>query len=238
MAGHSQIVDQDLLPQDLKKRIQQSYDAISQTYTQWTVQEHTPVKLEFLDKLLHLIAKSNTDATNPPLAILELGAGAATPVTEHVLTTLPSAQITANDISSVQIAAGKVNLQRLGFDPGRVDWREGDMMSLSFPAGSFDAAVALYSVIHLPVAEQRVILSRIFDWLRSGGYFLANFSDRPLALVMEKWLDHDKGWMFWHGLGAAQTLEAMREVGFEIVLEERRQEDEHATFLWVIARKP
>ncbi|TLS30190.1 hypothetical protein PpBr36_03862 [Pyricularia pennisetigena] len=222
------------VPQDLKARIKQSYDVISETYADWT-KDHADVKLEFVNKLIDLIP-GRPDAK---LSILELGAGAATPVTEHVLATLPSARVTANDMSSSQVAAGKANLQKLGFGPNRVEWREGDMMALRFPAGTFDATLAFYSIIHLPSDEQRVIMARIFDWLRPGSYLLANFPETALGdAVTQKWLDHEKGWMYWSGLGAEETLRSLKAVGFEIVVEELRREHEHSVFLWVIARKP
>ncbi|TLD31482.1 hypothetical protein PspLS_01764 [Pyricularia sp. CBS 133598] len=225
---------QTTIPQDLKARIKQSYDVISKTYTDWT-KDYAEVKLEFVNKLLDLIPGGH----DAKLSVLELGAGAATPVTEHVLATLRSSHVTANDMSSSQVAAGKANLQKRGFGPDRVEWHEGDMMALQFPDGTFDAALAFYSIIHLPSDEQRVIMARIFDWLKPGSYFLANFSEKALGdVVTEKWLDHEKGWMYWSGLGAEETLRALKGVGFEIVVEDFRREDEHVVFLWVIARKP
>ncbi|KAH8848481.1 hypothetical protein MCOR27_000805 [Pyricularia oryzae] len=233
MADPVQTTKYSTIPQDLKARIKQSYDVISQAYTDWT-KDHAQVKLEFVNKLLDLVP-----GPDAKLSVLELGAGAATPVTEHVLTTLPSARVTANDMSSSQVAAGKANLQKRGFGPDRVEWHEGDMMALQFPGGTFDATLAFYSIIHLPSDEQRVIMARVFDWLKPGSYFLANFSEKPLGgAVTEKWLDHEKGWMYWSGLGAEETVRALKGVGFEIVVEEFRREDEHSVFLWIIARKP
>ncbi|TLD04950.1 uncharacterized protein PgNI_09194 [Pyricularia grisea] len=234
MADPVQPSKDSTIPPDLKARIKQSYDVISGTYTDWT-RDHAGVKLEFVNKLLDLIP----GGPEAKLCILELGAGAATPVTEHVLATLPSAHVTANDMSSSQVAAGKANLQKQGFGPERVAWHEGDMMALQFPDATFDAALAFYSIIHLPWDEQQVIMARIFNWLKPGSYFLANFPEKELGdAVTEKWLDHEKGWMYWSGLGADETLRTLKGVGFEIVVEELRREDEQSVFLWVIARKP
>lgn len=47
----------------------------------------------------------------------------------------------------------------------------------------------------------------------------------------------EEGWMYWSGFGGkGATLEKIREVGFEVVLEEETDED-GAGFVWVIGRK-
>ncbi|MEO5842817.1 MAG: class I SAM-dependent methyltransferase [Acidimicrobiales bacterium] len=47
-----------------------------------------------------------------------------------------------------------------------------DLTELSFEDGLFDAAVFLYSIIHLPLAQQPVVLSGVTRWLRPGGVLL------------------------------------------------------------------
>jgi len=48
-----------------------------------------------------------------------------------------------------------------------------DMAAFSLRPASVDAVTAFYSLIHLPLADQRALLSRIRHWLRPGGYLLA-----------------------------------------------------------------
>ncbi|KAL8400868.1 hypothetical protein RB594_001046 [Gaeumannomyces avenae] len=218
-------------PENLKQRIKDSYDAIAPTYNAWT-QDHSPVRLEFVDKLLQLLDVSSSTADT--ISILELGAGAGIPATARLLASSPRVRVTANDISSAQVSLGRANLAA---EAARVAWEEGDMCALSFGPGSLDAALALFSIIHLPRAEQAEMLGKLHDWLRPGGYLVANFAAEPMeGFVLEKWL-HDKGWMYWSGFRAEGTLDKIREAGFEIVESEVRKEDVDAAFLWVVARK-
>lgn len=218
-------------PDNLKERIKESYDAIAPTYNAFT-KDYSLVRLEFVDKLLGLLDTPSSTADS--VDILELGAGAGIPATARLLAGSPKVRVTANDISSAQVSLGRANLAA---EAGRVAWEEGDMCALSFEPGSFDAALALFSVDHLPRAEQAEMLRKLHDWLRPGGYFVANFPAEPMeGLVMEKWL-HEKGWMYWSGFGAEGTLDKIREAGFEIVESEVREKNAYAAFLWVIAKK-
>jgi SAM-dependent methyltransferase len=230
------------VPTDLKARLKASYDAIAPTYNTWT-ESHGPLRLRYLNRVLSLLQPRH-DASGAPstrrISALELGCGAGVPVTETLLS-LPdtiNVHVTANDLSSAQIGLGKA---RLGDDPHRITWVEGDMMDLSFPPDSLDLVVALYSVIHLPREEQAVLLERVAGWLRPGGLVLVNFGREEMGgAVMERWLGEEKGWMYWSGFGEAKTLEVVRErAGLEVLVSEVTSDDggTDAEFLWVIARK-
>ncbi len=213
-------------PENLKARLKESYDAIAPIYNAWS-ERHSPLRMIYLDRLLKLLP-----TTSARVEVLELGCGAGTPVTEH-LVQRPNFAVTANDLSTTQVSLGRA---RLG--DHRVTWREGDMMALSFAEATFDAVLGFYSLIHLPRDEQEELLGRIATWLRPGGYLLANFSEGAMAgVVMDKWL-HDKGWMYWSGWGAEGTLDRVRQAGLEVVVGEVEQDEVNARFLWVMARKP
>ncbi|KAK3339925.1 methyltransferase [Lasiosphaeria hispida] len=225
-------------PPDLKARLKSSYDAIAPTYNAWTT-AHSSLRTQYLSKLLALLPRNESQST--PLAVLELGCGAGIPVTE-TLASSPDGlaiHVTANDLSSTQIALGQA---RLAPHADRVTWLPGDMMGLDFADGSFDAIVALYSVIHLPREEQDILMGRIAKWLKPGGVVLVNFAGEDVKeATIEKWLGCDEGWMFWSGWGAEATLEKIKGgAGLEVVLGEvvKEQEDVDAAFLWVIAKAP
>ena len=212
-------------PEDVKARLKESYDGIASTYNSWT-SHNSQFRVEYVDKLLDLLPKDG-------LSVLELGCGAGVPVVEKLLARPGVASITANDMSSTMIALAK---EKFGTD--RVNWIEGDMMKLDFPAGSLDAVLGFYSLIHLPREEQEVIVTRVFGWLKPGGHMLVNFSAEALDVaIMEKWL-HEKGWMFWSGWGAETSLQKVKSAGFEIVVGDVTKDAVDASFLWVIAKKP
>lgn len=182
------------------------------------------------------------------LTALELGCGAGVPVTQALLSYSSSSpgvggrtfHVTANDLSSTQIALGK---QALGgeHDETRVRWIQGDMMDLDFPAESFDVIIALYSLIHLPRGEQIILLGRMAKWLKKkpGGLALVNFgAEEAEHAVMDDWLGPD-GWMFWSSWGVETTLCKVREeTGLEVVESKVTTDADgvDASFLWVIMR--
>lgn len=115
---------------------------------------------------------------------------------------------------------------------------ESDMLSLSFPPASFDAVTGFYSIIHLPRGEQTQLMAKIAEWVKPGGYLLANFAVEPLSTFeQEKWLGHEKGWMFWSSWGEEKSVEMVEKAGFEVEVREVKQAEGDVAFVWVLARK-
>jgi SAM-dependent methyltransferase len=235
-------------PHPSKQLIEQSYNLIAPRYLAWTSSTPSP-REEYTNKLLSLLS------TSPRPKILELGCGAGIPCTQYLA---QHATVTANDISSAQLALAAQNA------PSAV-LIHSDMMSLSFPPNSFDAVVAFYSIIHLPRDEQEVLMERMYGWVKEGGYFLGNLGTMDCEeSVRENWLGEK---MFWSGWGEAgnrgyvyppsiyyqieqeltRELSSMVEgAGWRIVegrvveqeeKGEEGREDRMVPFLWVIGRK-
>lgn len=219
---------------DVKDRLKASYDAMAPEYNAWTGARHNPLRMKYLDELLasnDKLGAATTDGSSA--AVLELGAGAGKPFLQTLLSrTGPHVTATANDMSDTQIGLARVNLEAFA---GRVTFRAGDMTRLTFADGSLTAVVALYSIIHLARDEQADMLAKIAGWLEPGGVLLATFNLEDTAGTMENWL-HEKGWMYWSGLGVEGTKKKLEEVG--LTIEKAQIEgDEQEKFLWVVARK-
>lgn len=140
------MADQTILPPDLKARLKASYDAIAPKYNEWTA-SHSTTRLHYLGLLLGRLPASTASR---PVAVLEIGCGHGVPVTQ-VLLSQPSFTVTANDLSSAQIALARASLQAEAAN-GRLTLIEGDMLALDFAPGSFDAVVGMYS--HSPAARR------------------------------------------------------------------------------------
>jgi ubiquinone/menaquinone biosynthesis C-methylase UbiE len=216
-------------PLDLKDRLKNTYDIIAEKYNIWAVRD-TSIRMKYLDVLLpHL------DPSAEEKHILELGCGSGNPVLKK-LASLNNTQVTANDMSPVQIQFAKQNFAEEE-KAGKVKLIEGDMMTLEFANASFDAIVGMYSLIHLPASEQRTMFSRIAKWLKPGGCMLANFSEEEMAhSIQENWM-HEKGWTYWSGLGVQGTMDAIKHVGLEIEFHDVSVDVADANFLWILARK-
>ncbi|KAI1821965.1 S-adenosyl-L-methionine-dependent methyltransferase [Xylaria intraflava] len=222
------------LPENLKERVKDSYDAIAAKYNEWTV-PHYKYRTRYLEQALSRLSKSEG------LAFLELGCGSGVPVTKGLLAHPGVAKVVANDLSDTQLAIARGNLVHTPDDARRLTLLPGDMSSLDFQDGSFDLVAAFYSFVHLPRAEQAVLFERVARWLRPGGYLVANFGRQDKeVMVQPKWLD-EKGWMFWSGWGEEATLGKIRDAGLEVVVAEvvtdSSADVSDSSFLWVIARR-
>lgn len=222
---------------DVKDRLKASYDAIASEYNAWTGARHNHIRLKYLDSLLQrapkLTAAHSADGTGTNAAVLELGCGGGRPFLQELLTrTGVHVTATANDLSDTMIDLARVNLATFG---DRVTFMAADMMTLDLAPDSLTAVVALYSIIHLAREEQEAMLARIVGWLEPGGLLVACFNLADGPGVNEHWL-HEKGWMYWSGLGAEGTRNRIGEVGLTIV-EAKIEGDEDEKFLWVVARK-
>ncbi|KAI0448327.1 S-adenosyl-L-methionine-dependent methyltransferase [Xylaria acuta] len=222
-------------PENVKERLKASYDAMAPTYNEWTI-PHSKERLKYLEKALEYLNQSKKPEKQ---AFLELGCGCGLPITKRLLS-YSEAKVIANDLSDTQIALAKGNLtQGPGDETGqRLELIAGDMNGLAFPDGSFDLVVAFYSIIHLPRSEQTALIERIAQWLKPGGYLVANFAKEEMeSAVMEGWLD-DKGWMFWSAWGEEKTLGQMKDAGFDVVVADTVDDVvDDASFLWVIAKR-
>jgi SAM-dependent methyltransferase len=92
----------------------------------------------------------------------------------------------------------------------------GDMTEVRFPASAFDAVVALYSLIHVPVGEQPPLLARIHDWLRPGGPLLA-------TVGVDAWTGSEDDWlgsgatMWWSHADEETYLGWLDAAGFDLI---------------------
>ncbi len=136
--------------------------------------------------------------------VLELGCGMGIPAAKYFARNHSYLGV---DISDVQIRRAKKLVPQ-----GR--FRRADMAQLRFPAESFDAVLSFYSIIHLPLKEQRPLLRRIYRWLKPGGAFAA-------MLGHGRWTGRDKNWfgaeMFWSHADHPTYSQWLEEAGFKIV---------------------
>jgi SAM-dependent methyltransferase len=138
--------------------------------------------------------------------VLDLGCGCGVPAARWLVAR--GFRVTGVDLSPVQIERAR----RLV--PG-ARFVEADMGTVRFPKGTFDAVVALYSLIHVPVAEQPRLLSSIRRWLRPGGRFLAIVGAESWTGVEDDWLGAGAP-MWWSHEDAATYLRWLDEAGFVV----------------------
>ncbi|MCI4365539.1 MAG: methyltransferase domain-containing protein, partial [Thermoplasmata archaeon] len=154
--------------------------------------------------------------------VLDLGCGCGVPVarslSEHF-------QVTGVDISDVQIRRARELVPSGRFLPA-------DMTRIQFPSQAFAGVTCLYALIHVPLAEQRELLGRIFDWLIPGGLALLTTGETAWTGTEENWLGSGAP-MYWSHADAESYAAWFREIGFTIRSRQLVPEGEskHALFL-------
>ncbi|MEV5378481.1 methyltransferase domain-containing protein [Streptomyces nondiastaticus] len=106
--------------------------------------------------------------------VLDLGCGVGTPGVRIARRT--GADVTGVSVSAEQIARANALAEASGVTD-RARFRQADAMELPFEDGSFDAVIALESIIHMPDRAQ--VLAHVGRVLRPGGrVVLTDFFER------------------------------------------------------------
>lgn len=159
--------------------------------------------------------------------VLDLGCGAGIPTTVELAQRFV---VTGIDASLRQIEAARRNVPNATFI-------HGDFATADFPPGSFDAAIALYAISHVPREEHADLFVRIASWLPIGGLFLATLGARDSPDWSGEWLGSQ---MFFSSFDADRNRQLVADAGFDLLRAEviDTVEPEGPTpFLWVLARR-
>lgn len=142
----------------------------------------------------------------PGARVLDLGCGCGVPDCASLAERF---DVTGVDISETQIARARQRVPHATFV-------RADMTEIAFPERSFQAVVCLYSLIHVPLAEQRALLSAIRRWLVPRGWFIVITGHESYEGVEENWLGSGVP-MFWSHADARTYRRWLRQAGFEVL---------------------
>ncbi|WP_254544446.1 class I SAM-dependent methyltransferase [Halomarina pelagica] len=174
------------------------------------------------------------DSLSAGTHVLDAGCGQGTPVLSELST---SATATGVDFSRGQLRLAAENAPCASLV-------QGDMTTLPFNSSSFDAVVAYWSLIHVPMADHRTVVDEFARVLRPGGRLLVCEGTHEWVGENPDWLDSGVR-MEWEIAGAETTGDQLRDAGFAVVdtwgvpssLEaDRRSEEEDAPWTFFSAR--
>lgn len=155
--------------------LEKSYDTVAETYTRQIAGEleHKPADCRLLDQFAGALAEEGR--------CVDLGCGPG-----HVTRYLQERglDVTGIDLSSAMLREAR----RL--NPG-IEFQQGDFRDLRTPDYHYAAAVAFYSLIHLPPAELVQALLEIRRILVPGGALLIAFHVGSEQQHLERWLEQD-----------------------------------------------
>ncbi|WP_312910474.1 class I SAM-dependent methyltransferase [Natronosalvus caseinilyticus] len=143
-----------------------------------------------------------------PQRVLDAGCGQGTPVLSRLAETTTAVGL---DFSREQL--------RLATDaaPG-ADLLQGDMTTLPLEESSFDAVVAYWSLIHVPLEAHGNVIDEFARVLRPGGRLLLCEGTNAWTGENPDWLESGVE-MAWEIAGAEATRGQLQEAGFEVLEE-------------------
>lgn len=102
----------------------------------------------------------------PGARVLDLGCGAGVPATR---------QLVAAGLDVLGIDSSEVQIERARRLVPGAEFIQADPATWDVEPGSFEAVASFYTLIHIPIEDQKLVLPRIRRWLQADGYLLAIF---------------------------------------------------------------
>ena len=206
---------------DPKQIVADGYDCIAEYHEEWASHMRMEERAKYTAVLLEELPMG--------AEVLELGCGSGMPTTRQLAEWFT---VTGVDFSARQIALAQQNVPM-------AKYVSADMTDLDFPADSFDAVAAFYSIIHVPRQEQAELQCKIASWLRPGGLLVATMGAHSSeADFNEDWLGTP---MYWSSFDGETNQRLVEEAGLNILSAQEETAEEFGepiTFLWVIAQRP
>jgi cyclopropane fatty-acyl-phospholipid synthase-like methyltransferase len=202
-----------------KQTVEAGYDELAPRFGEWAARVEGDPWERFLEELAGRLA--------PGARVLDLGCGNG----RKIARLAGRFDVTGVDISEEQLRLARAEIPAASF-------AHADLAALDFPAESYDAVTAFYSISHVPREEHAALFGKVARWLKPGGLFLASLSANGTDDWTEEWLGVE---MFFSGFDAETNGSLIREAGFELVVDEvvsMQEPETEAAFLWVLARKP
>jgi len=208
--------------EDPRRMVREGYDRIAHRYFFWNLNDvhNSPAETRFLPMVLHSLPVG--------ARCIDLGCGNGLPYTQ---TLTKRFKVIAVDFSMTQLILARQQVPQAFL-------LQADITRLHLPAGCLDAAVALYSIIHIPRETHASLFRQIAIWLRSGGLFLVALLKEDLPEYIEDdWLGAP---MFWSSHDPATSVDLIRNAGFEVLdcdIVPQIEDGEQVDFLWVLAKR-
>jgi len=179
-----------------KGLVERGYDLIAVAYAAARTQigERDAEYVEFLGELL-----------SPGARVLDLGCGAGVGITQALAARY---RVTGVDLSREQLKVARKAVPNATF-------LRGDMTTVAFRKGSFDAITSFAAMIHVPREEHRTLFRHVHRWLRPGGILLVTLgTDDGVSSDDDRFMGVP---MYWSQFDARTARGLVRDSGFRIL---------------------
>lgn len=178
---------------------QASYDTVADEYVRRIADElrHKPLDRQLLDRFA-----ARVRALGPAC---DVGCGPG-----HVAAYLhgQGLQVCGIDLSSEMVARARL------LNP-QIEFRQGDMLALDVPEGTWAGVTAFYSIIHVPPTHLEQALRELRRALRPGGLLLLAFHIGDGCVHLDEWWDHKVSLDFFF-FRSEEMGAYLRSAGFEV----------------------
>jgi len=159
--------------------------------------------------------------------VLDLGCGNGIPVARELV---KRHAVTGVDLSPVQVRRARALVPEARFVCA-------DMTRLGLRPASFEAVTAFYSIINVPLGEQRGLIDSIVRWLVPGGWVLAIVGRVAWTGTERDWRGVAGATMYWSHGDVATYRAWFRAAGLSIEEEGVQPERGNPGFAVLIARR-
>lgn len=208
-----------MIRDERKRTVQAAYDLLGPRFGAWNERIEGDPWERFLEELVGRMPEGGR--------VLDLGCGNGVKIGRLA----ERFELVGVDLSEEQIRLARAQVRTGTFI-------QGDFAELEFPAETFDAITAFYSIMHVPREDHQALFGKIARWLKPGGLFLASLSHVGGDDWTGEWLGVE---MFFSGFDAEKNRRLVRAAGLELVLDDlvwMRQPQGDIAFLWLLAREP
>ncbi len=158
--------------------------------------------------------------------VLDIGCGGGVPVLKLLVEKGYSTK--GIDFSKGMLELAKKNLPE-------AELILGDIMKTDFESESLDGIISTYAIIHIHRSHHPALYLKIHKWLKQGGVMLASTA-RDECDEDYSTNDYYGAHMVWSHPPARESLQMIRNAGFEILFE-RQVTTGDETHLWILAKK-
>lgn len=175
-------------------KVKIAYDEMAQDYSDYVTSDSSSDRPDPVEQFQNELA--------PGDKLLDAGCGPGR----------PTLQISGENAVGLDISRQQLSLAKEKVTAKLV---QGDMTALPFTSDSFDAIIALYSLIHVPVDDHQKVLEEFARVLRPGGTVLVSEGGVEWTGSIPDWLDSGTE-MRWSMAGPEATQIDLQVCGFEI----------------------
>ncbi len=193
------------------------YDAMADTWEQWSSSVTDDPRRDWLQKLIDRLPGGSD--------VVELGCGNGTVETRALAARY---RLTGIDLSAEQLRRARERVPEATFV-------EADLTTVEFAPGSLDAVCAFYVLNHVPRDLLPGLFTRVHEWLRPGGLFLATLGASDIENWEGEWLGVP---MYFSGHDPARNRELL--AAFELLEDEVvtiSEPEAPVSFHWILGRR-